>query len=205
MLAFLTIRRIVDLFRRRVRFSRNSARKIRSEYSGILTPADSCIVTMKELSHGEEIVTIEHGLRGHIGKNLIDVTRLRRLQGQMRAGRSNAGTGSSYPMAFVTGWLRVCRKQSYVPGTSFNTNSTWTPGTQSLAAFVPAAPSGDYPMRATGWKRPLYLTFRRCGAVILNIAYRDKCSGSRGYPCAVSHAGKMAVDARIYTVIVDQP
>ena len=82
MLAFLTIWCIVDLFRRRVRFSRNSARKIRSEYSGILTPADSCIVTMKELSHGEEIVTIEHGLRGLIRKNLIDVTGVRRLRGR---------------------------------------------------------------------------------------------------------------------------
>jgi hypothetical protein len=79
-LAFLTIWGIADLFRRSVRFSRNPTRKIPSECSRILTPADSCVVYMKEVSQDEKIITIEHGLRGRIRKDLTDVTRLRRLQ-----------------------------------------------------------------------------------------------------------------------------
>jgi len=66
LLAFLTLCGIAYLYWRYVWFFRNPSRKIPSEDSGILSPADGCVVYVKEVAPGEEIITIKQGVKATI-------------------------------------------------------------------------------------------------------------------------------------------
>jgi hypothetical protein len=99
MLAFLTIRGIAYLFGRHVWFSQNSTKKIPSECSGILTRADGSIVYMKEVSPGEEVLTIKQCLRGRVREDLADVSRLRRLRNRSELAEAIFG------LAFHSRWF----------------------------------------------------------------------------------------------------
>ncbi len=66
LLAFLTLCGMAYLYWRHVWFFRNPTRKIPSEDSGILSPADGSIVYVKEVAPGEEIITIKQGVKATI-------------------------------------------------------------------------------------------------------------------------------------------
>ena len=66
LLAFLTLCCIACLYWRYIWFFRNPARKIPSEGSGILSPADGSVVYVKEVAPGEEIITIKQGVKATI-------------------------------------------------------------------------------------------------------------------------------------------
>lgn len=66
LLAFLTLCGIAYLYWRYVWFFRNPARKIPSEGSGILSPADGSIVYVREVAPGEETITIKQGVKAAI-------------------------------------------------------------------------------------------------------------------------------------------
>lgn len=66
LLAFLTLCGIAYLYWRYVWFFRNPTRKIPSEDSGILSPADGSIVYVREVAPGEETITIKQGVKATI-------------------------------------------------------------------------------------------------------------------------------------------
>ena len=66
LLAFLTLCGIAYLYWRYVWFFRNPARKIPSEGSGILSPADGSIVYVREVAPGEDTITIKQGVKAAI-------------------------------------------------------------------------------------------------------------------------------------------
>ena len=66
LLALLTLCAIAYLYWRYVWFFRNPARKIPSEGSGILSPADGSIVYVKEVAPGEETITIKQGVKATV-------------------------------------------------------------------------------------------------------------------------------------------
>jgi phosphatidylserine decarboxylase len=66
LLAFLTLCGIAYLYWRYVWFFRNPSRKIPSEDSGILSPADGSIVYVREVAPGEETITIKQGVKATI-------------------------------------------------------------------------------------------------------------------------------------------